>query len=93
MWVGKPTLTEADGTLFPLYPQEARVRNLTYSVPLYVEIRSRLLTAPDTDDPIESDWRPVLNNDGMPIEEKEKAFIGRVSDCLLVVPSELSGSS
>ena len=36
--VGKPTITEADGSNARIMPYEARIRNLTYSAPLYLEI-------------------------------------------------------
>lgn len=77
------TQVEQDGVTTILYPQEARVRNLTYAMPLYVEIHSKLLLAGDVDDPIEADWAPALNEDGMPIEEHDQALIGRVSVLLL----------
>lgn len=35
---GKPTFTEVDGTPTVLFPHEARLRNLSYSSPLYVEV-------------------------------------------------------
>ncbi|RHZ50840.1 hypothetical protein Glove_490g40 [Diversispora epigaea] len=39
----RPTITESDGSVIRLYPQEARLRNLTYASPLF--IKSRLGTA------------------------------------------------
>ncbi|KYH39134.1 MAG: DNA-directed RNA polymerase subunit B [Candidatus Bathyarchaeota archaeon B23] len=36
--VGKPKITEVDGTEREVYPKEARIRNLTYSAPLYLDI-------------------------------------------------------
>ena len=36
--VGKQTITEADGSNARIMPYEARIRNLTYSAPLYLEI-------------------------------------------------------
>ncbi|GMM27659.1 DNA-directed RNA polymerase II core subunit [Martiniozyma asiatica (nom. inval.)] len=39
IFVSKPSQTEADGTTSTLLPQEARLRNLTYSAPLYVEMK------------------------------------------------------
>jgi DNA-directed RNA polymerase subunit B len=36
--VGDPVITEVDGTQRPVYPREARIRNLTYAAPLYLEI-------------------------------------------------------
>ena len=36
--VGKPDITEADGSKHQLMPTEARLRNLTYSAPVYLEM-------------------------------------------------------
>ena len=36
--VGKPINKEADGSVKEIYPVEARIRNLSYSAPLYLEI-------------------------------------------------------
>ncbi|CAG8440093.1 18809_t:CDS:10, partial [Acaulospora morrowiae] len=36
---GKPTITESDGSTMRLYPQEARLRNLTYASPLFLKTR------------------------------------------------------
>lgn len=36
--LGKPSITEADGSTRSIMPAEARLRNLTYSVPIYLEI-------------------------------------------------------
>ncbi len=36
--IGKPNITEADGSINELTPVEARLRKLTYSAPIYVEI-------------------------------------------------------
>jgi len=36
-WVGKPIVKEADGIRRLLLPAEARLRNLTYAAPIYVE--------------------------------------------------------
>jgi DNA-directed RNA polymerase subunit B len=35
---GKPSVIEADGSLNPINPTEARLRNLTYSAPIFIEI-------------------------------------------------------
>ena len=39
--VGKPDMIEADGSKHPLLPAEARLRNLTYSAPVYLEVSIR----------------------------------------------------
>jgi DNA-directed RNA polymerase subunit B len=38
VWVEKPTIIEADGSKRDVLPSEARLRNLTYSAPIYLEI-------------------------------------------------------
>lgn len=72
-------MTEQDGTTNMLFPQEARLRNLTYSAPLYVDVTSRLLSSDNTVDPIEAEWKPKLDEDGEEVTETSKAFIGKVS--------------
>jgi DNA-directed RNA polymerase beta subunit len=72
-------MTEADGTTNAMFPQEARLRNLTYSAPLYVDIKKRVLVASGADDPIEADWKPLEDEYGNVIgSEEEKVFIGKV---------------
>lgn len=36
--VGKPVVREADGSVEPLYPSEARLRNITYAAPIYLQM-------------------------------------------------------
>ncbi len=36
--VGKPEITEADGSKRPIFPVEARIRKISYNAPLYLEI-------------------------------------------------------
>lgn len=40
VYVVKPNHTEKDGTTFPLFPNEARLRNLTYSAKIMVRARA-----------------------------------------------------
>ncbi len=37
IWIGKPIVKEADGSRVELYPAIARLRNLTYAAPIYLE--------------------------------------------------------
>lgn len=72
-------MTESDGTTQNMYPQEARLRNLTYSAPLYIDVKKRILSAEGIDDPIEADWRPAIDETGFPSSvEEEKVYIGKV---------------
>jgi DNA-directed RNA polymerase II subunit RPB2 len=68
-------MTEADGSTQPMFPGEARLRNLTYSSPLYVDMTQRRLIAShpelSADDP-DQDWE--LDGE----EETNKIFIGKV---------------
>ena len=36
--VGKPEITEADGSKRPIYPVEARLRKISYHAPIYLEV-------------------------------------------------------
>ncbi len=36
--VGKPEITEADGSKRPIYPMEARLRKISYSAPIHLEV-------------------------------------------------------
>ena len=38
IYVGEPEIVEVDGTVRKIYPNECRIRNLTYSAPLYLDI-------------------------------------------------------
>ncbi|MFA4887338.1 MAG: DNA-directed RNA polymerase subunit B'' [Candidatus Nanoarchaeia archaeon] len=38
IWIEKPSITEADGSKREVYPSEARLRNLTYSAPIFLEV-------------------------------------------------------
>jgi len=35
--IGKPEITEADGSKRPIYPVEARLRKISYSAPIWIE--------------------------------------------------------
>jgi DNA-directed RNA polymerase II subunit RPB2 len=39
IYLSKPTVTESDGSTQTMLPNEARLRNLTYSAPLYVDMK------------------------------------------------------
>ncbi len=44
VWLSKPNVSEADSSTSQLLPNEARLRNLTYSAPLYVDIQKTTLS-------------------------------------------------
>ncbi|MEA3430008.1 MAG: DNA-directed RNA polymerase subunit B'' [Nanoarchaeota archaeon] len=42
VWVQKPEITEADGSKRPIYPSEARLRKITYSAPMFIEVSAHI---------------------------------------------------
>jgi len=42
VWVTKPEITEADGSKRVIYPIEARLRKLSYSAPMFLEVSSHV---------------------------------------------------
>lgn len=42
IWVTKPEITEADGSKRDIYPVEARLRKLTYSAPIFLEVSAHV---------------------------------------------------
>jgi DNA-directed RNA polymerase II subunit RPB2 len=78
IYLSRPTVTEADGTVVPVFPQEARLRNLTYSAPLYIEMKKRVLIGREDPDGMPGDiaWEP--EHEESP-EDTTKVWIGKVS--------------
>ncbi|ESK95516.1 dna-dependent rna polymerase ii second largest subunit [Moniliophthora roreri MCA 2997] len=75
IYLSRPTVTEADGLVVPVFPQEARLRNLTYSAPLYIEMKKRVLVGHQDDTaPGETIWQ-TENDSG---DEGTKVWIGKV---------------
>ena len=42
IWVGKPEITEADGSKRNIFPIEARLRKITYAAPCYLEVSAHI---------------------------------------------------
>lgn len=42
IWIEKPTIIEADGSKRNIYPVEARLRKLTYSAPMFLEVSAHI---------------------------------------------------
>lgn len=45
IFLSRPTMTEGDGSTQPMLPQEARLRNLTYSSPVYCDMKHKVMAA------------------------------------------------
>ncbi|KAI7035344.1 DNA-directed RNA polymerase II subunit, partial [Hortaea werneckii] len=52
--ISQAAMTEGDGSTRPLYPHEARLRNLTYSSPMYLGMTKRLMIAKEK--PAGAEW-------------------------------------
>ena len=66
IYLSKPMVTEADGMTSTLFPKEARLRNLTYSAPLYVDMEKTVTTVTLDSQKTEE------------VEKINKVFIGKV---------------
>lgn len=77
IFFSRATATEADGSVVPVFPQEARLRNLTYSGPLYVEMKKRVLIGREDPDSIQGEiqWEEEV---GQTQEDTTKVWIGKV---------------
>jgi DNA-directed RNA polymerase subunit B len=42
IWVTKPEITEADGSKRAIFPIEARLRKISYSAPVFLEVSSHI---------------------------------------------------
>lgn len=62
IYLSKPTHWEKDGSPSPMMPNEARLRNLTYSAPLYVDITKTVVRQGE---------EPVVT-------QHQKSFIGEI---------------
>ena len=81
IFLSRPTVTEADGSVVPVFPQEARLRNLTYSAPLYIEMSKRVLAGKDDpNSPGDIAWQ-VTQDD----HEPTKIWIGKVCGASLLI--------
>jgi len=68
VYVSKPTTTEKDGSMNSMFPHEARLRNLTYASPMYVDLKwdkvvsARLREGVGAEVLIDGQWSPCRIN-------------------------------
>lgn len=80
IYLSRPTVTEADGSVVPVFPQEARLRNLTYSAPLYIEMTKKVLVGREDPEGMPGDIIWEREHEESP-EDTTKVWIGKV--CIL----------
>lgn len=73
IYLSKPMVTEADGMTSTLFPKEARLRNLTYSAPLYIDMAKSTITTTDEIDATTGKYIETIDT-----EEYPKVFFGKV---------------
>ncbi|KAH0915159.1 hypothetical protein HID58_029605 [Brassica napus] len=81
IYLSKPMMTEADGEMATLFPKAARLRNLTYSAPLCVDVSKRVIKK---------------GHDGVEVTETQdftQVFIGKVPIMLRSTYCTLNGNS
>ena len=81
IYLSRPTVTEADGSVVPVFPQEARLRNLTYSAPLYIDMTKQVSVGRSDPNGVPGDI--IWEKEKMPTEEPTKVWIGKVVHCSL----------
>src|ERR1700722_15351918 len=86
IYLSRPTVTEADGSVVPVFPQEARLRNLTYSAPLYIEMKKRVLIGREDPNGLPGDimWEPEQQEASEDSKDSTKVWIGKVCRYLLI---------
>ncbi|KAH7436458.1 hypothetical protein KP509_05G020900 [Ceratopteris richardii] len=81
IYLSKPMMTESDGETATLFPKAARLRNLTYSAPLYVDVAKHVMKkVEDGEEEVE-------------IEDLPKVYIGKVPIMLRSSCCTLFGNS
>jgi DNA-directed RNA polymerase II subunit RPB2 len=88
IYLSKPTVREADGTVTPLTPNEARQRNLTYSAYLYVDVTKKVQKAASDPHPEtgEIDWVDD-EDESEAAESEDKIPLGKVRSSRPTRPS------
>lgn len=79
IYLARPQMTEADGSSEAMFPQEARLRNLTYSAPLWIDMTKRVLIGHEDPDSLTGDMQWEVEQDDTGNEAK--AWIGKVRGC------------
>lgn len=69
IYLSKPTMTEGDGSTMHMFPQEARLRSLTYASALFVDMSKKVLRQRNWGDEFEIEEEDA---------EPQKIFIGKV---------------
>jgi DNA-directed RNA polymerase II subunit RPB2 len=88
IYLSRPNVTEADGSVVPIFPQEARLRNLTYSAPLYIEMTKKTEIGREDPDTGEMVWEEERAQNA---DDTRKVWIGKVRALFVLCLSLANG--
>lgn len=92
IYLSKPTFVEADGETAVLFPKEARLRNLTYAAPLYVDVEWRCGKAA-VEGGLDGGSSSAAPDADADVQTYEKVFLGDVPIMLRSDYCNLAGRS
>jgi DNA-directed RNA polymerase II subunit RPB2 len=80
VYLARPTVTEMDGSVVTIFPQEARLRNLTYSSPIYLDVARKFSLGHEDPDgqPGDMIWKTEVDDTARQGDENTKVWIGKV---------------
>jgi DNA-directed RNA polymerase II subunit RPB2 len=78
IYLSKPTFVEPDGETVVLFPKEARLRNLTYAAPLYVDVERHVITRRAPGDDVDADGGAAAAEPDVEVTRYDKVFLGEV---------------
>ena len=76
IYLARPSFAEADGSTNHIFPQDCRIRNLTYAAPLFCDMTHRKLTGHEDPDSMTGEMQWVPEN---VVTEPQRVTLGRVS--------------
>ena len=82
IFFAKPTFSESDGSSGPIFPQDCRIRNLTYAAPLYCTMTKRTLIGHENPESMSGEMKWEVEHPEIP-DELARVTLGRVGDLCL----------
>ncbi|KAL5519290.1 RPB2 [Sanghuangporus vaninii] len=77
IFFARPTFSESDGSSGPIFPQDCRIRNLTYAAPLYCEMTKRTLLGHEDPNSMTGEMKWEAENPEIP-DEHARVTLGRI---------------
>ena len=74
IYFDSPTIYENDGSSKPMYPHEARLRNLTYAVSIYMDLTMKVITNSDNENDFIEKFKYYIEHEEERIKIVNKAY-------------------